>query len=354
MSISWLTLWFSLAINATDGLSVWEFRDGPRYAVQGLYPLRTHPTYKDGFGHNLPNRLFVTSPNMASIPDISKDPFPIQVRADGRFATSDFTLFPQWYAEGTYYLPYVRRKPTVDNDPYAVMWHQLSKEDFIKEGAVGGMGKLSDHLASTFADLRRDLMAKIREVAISGRHTREELKELHFCERGMHLSSVSLICAVQSYEGILLTATSFQRYFLETLACYEYLTYWKNLPVNDSNKPRPLAHVMGALTVEVEIAVRLFDEGVPVWLARHPSCFPLSTILLNEVSPTVDEMELKLLAGSAVIWAGEAGAFRNRVCQSLRMANINLGHSAYRALPGRFVTVANQGWFFISKFIKLH
>lgn len=55
---------------------------------------------------------------------------------------------------------------------------------------------------------------------------------------------------------------------------------------------------------------------------------------------------LDLLPGSAVIWGGHAGAFCNRVCQSLCSANIDLGHSAYEAGPGHFVTVANQGWSF--------
>lgn len=193
------------------------------------------------------------------------------------------------------------------------------------------------------ADLRRDLMAQIRVVELSGNHTPKELKELLFCERGMHHASIALLCAPQTYEGVLLTVTSFQRYFLETLACYEYLTYWEDLPATCADEPRPLANVMGALTPELEVAIRLFDQGVPVWLVRHASCFPNSTILVHCVEPSLDEMELKLLPGSAVIWGGEGGAFRNRVCQSLRMANIRLGHSAYQALPGRFVTVANQG-----------
>jgi len=285
---------------------------------------------------------------MMTIPDIGKDPYQIQVRADGRFATADFTLFPQWYAEGTDYFPYVRKKP-VDNDPYDIIWYNISNRDFIgEEGSIsGGMGRLSRHLSESFADLSRDLMGKVKKQVISGQHTKEELKDILFCQHGMQFASLTLLHAPQNYEGVLLTVTSFQRYFLETLACYEYLTYWKDMPMNVSDEPRRTAHVIGALTYEVEVAMNLFDKGVPVWLVRHASSFPLTTILVNEVRPALDPMVLELLPGSAVIWGGDSGAFRNRVCQSLRMASINLGHSAYQAAPGRFVTVANQGWFLI-------
>ena len=290
---------------------------------------------------------------MLTIPAFDKDHYQIQVRADGRFATADFTLFPQWYAEGTKYLPFVRKKPVNDEGSMSLLWHKFSTKDFdMEEGStVGGMGRLAGHLASAFADLRSKLMAKIKKEASTEKYTKEELKDLLFCQRGMHFASVALLHAPQNYEGVLLTATQFQRYYLETLACFEYLTYWKDMLPNTSSEPRPVAHVVGALTPEVEVTIDLFDKGIPVWLVRHPSVFPLSTVLVNEVWPTLDPMELDLLPGSAVLWAGDACAFRNRVCQSLRMANINLGHSAYQATPGRFVTIANQGWSLFFKFI---
>jgi hypothetical protein len=305
-----------------------------------------HRTGIDDDGHEVPARVFVTSPNMLTIPDFGRDRYPIQVRADGRFATADFTLFPQWYAEGTKYLPYVRKKPILAADlEKTYIWHNISEKDFIREeGSVaGGMGRLSTPIAESFAEMTFELMSRIRNGELSSKFPAEDLRDLYFCMRGMHFASIGLLHGPQNYQGILLTVTHFQRYYLETLACYEYLTRWRDMPPNTSSQARKVQHVMGALTPDVEVAIDLFDKGVPVWLVRHASMFPLSTILINEVSPTLDPMELDLLPGSAVIWAGDAGAFRNRVCQSLRMASINLGHSAYQATPGRFVTVANQG-----------
>ena len=287
---------------------------------------------------------------MTTVPNIFRDPLVIQVRQDGRFDTSDFTIFPQWFAEGTYYLPYVRKEPTPENlanDPYALVWYSMQRTDFVREpgSVLGGMGRLSSSLADSFATLRKDFMAKIKEEVLSGKHTAQELKELKFCECGMHFASIALICAPQSYEGVLLTVTSFQRYFLETLACYEYLTHWKQLEANQSNEPRVPAHVIGTLTTDIQLAIEFFDLGIPFWLVRHPEDFALSTIVRAVVDPSPEPAEVPPMHGSAIIWSGPAGAFRNRVCQSLRMGNINLGHSAYQASPGRFITVGNQSAF---------
>jgi hypothetical protein len=221
----------------------------------------------------------------------------------------------------------------------------MTRKDFVKEDGSehGGMGRLSESLASEWTRLRKELYAKIGDKEASGKHKAEDLKELNFCKTGMLLSSVALNCAPQNYDGVLLTVTSFQRYCLETLACYEYLTYWRDLPANDTDDPRPVAHVMGTFTVEVKTAIRFFDQGVPVWLVRTPRDFPLTTVILNVIEPTLDdEIELEFLPSSVSLWSGNTGSFRNRVCQSLRMANINLGHAAYQAQPGPFLPVMNQ------------
>jgi len=335
---------FPSALHATDALSAYELGGFPKYKIPGL-----ETAFMDVDDHEkpIPQHFFITSPNMTTIPDITKDTAVVRVRKDGRFATADFTLFPQWYAVGTYYLPYVRKKPQ-DDDPYASIWYNVTHKDFVREtgSSIGGMGRLSESLASLWTKLRRDLMAKIKIEVASGKHSTQELKELLFCERGMQFASITLVCAPQTYEAILLTATSFQRYFLETLACYEYLTHWKDLPANPNDEPRAVAHVIGTLTVEVEVAVELYDKGVPVWLVRRPPDFPLSTTIVNLVYPTIEPMEFEFLHGSVALWSGPAGAFRNRVCQSLRMSNIQLGHSAYHAPAGPYLPVNNQSSYF--------
>ncbi|KAF8961246.1 hypothetical protein BDZ97DRAFT_1588305, partial [Flammula alnicola] len=73
----------------------------------------------------------------------------------------------------------------------------------------------------------------------------------------------------------LLTLTSFQRHFLECLACFEYITIYKQRPLNDSGEPHPLNKgLIGAVTCHLEIANQLYYMGVPVWLVRPPGAIP--------------------------------------------------------------------------------
>ena len=200
---------FPSALHATDALSAHELGRFPQYKIPGL---ETGFMDVDRHGHPIPQHYFITSPNMTTIPDITKDTSVVRVRKDGRFATADFTLFPQWFAIGTYYLPYVRKKPQEADNPYASIWYNVTHHDFVREtgSSIGGMGRLSESLASLWTKLRRDLMAKIKTEAASGKHSTQELKELRFCERGMQFASVTLVCTPQTYEAVLLTATSFQ------------------------------------------------------------------------------------------------------------------------------------------------
>ena len=154
------------------------------------------------------------------------------------------------------------------------------------------------------------------------------------------------MCVPQSYKGILLTVTSFQRYFLETLACYEYLMHWKTLEGNQSDEPCIPAHVIGTLTHDIQLATEFFNLGIPVWLVQHPEDFALSTIVRATVEPSCEPAKLSPMLDSAIIWLGATGAFCNCVCQSLRMSNISLGHSAYQALLGCYIIVGNQSVFF--------
>lgn len=82
-----------------------------------------------------------------------------------------------------------------------------------------------------------DIMVKVKIKAKSEKHKPKEVRDLYFCEHGMQFMLVCLICAPQTYKGVLLTVISFQRYFLETLAYYKYLMYWKELGPNLLDKP---------------------------------------------------------------------------------------------------------------------
>ena len=337
------------ALTATDALVICELPGKLCYPVLGFHVFGPQETHVNDNNHRLPDHYFISSPNMETVPNIFRDPFVTQVHQDGRFGTSDFTIFPQWFAEGTYYLPYMCKKPTPENlanDPYTLIQYDMSRRDWVPEqgSVIGGMGWLASHLVDSFTRLRKEFMAKIKVDLMQ--YTPEELKELKFCKHGMWFASIALMCTPQSYKGTLLTVTSFQWYFLETLVCYKYLTHWKKLGGNLADEPCTLTHVIGTMTVDIQLVIEFFDLGIPVWLVQHPADLPLLTIVRAVVDPSHKPPDLAPMDGSSILWSGPAGAFHNWVCQSLRMANINLGHSAYQALPGHFITVGNQSGYF--------
>jgi hypothetical protein len=54
---------------------------------------------------------FITSPNIDFIPSNRYDNNNVWIRHNERYYIHDFTLYSQWYFEGTYYLPFVLRRP---------------------------------------------------------------------------------------------------------------------------------------------------------------------------------------------------------------------------------------------------
>lgn len=82
-----------------------------------------------------------------------------------------------------------------------------------------------------------NIMVKVKVKAESEKHKPEEVKNFYFCEYEMQFMLVCLIYAPQTYEKVLLTVILFQKYFLETLACYKYLMYWKELKPDLLDKP---------------------------------------------------------------------------------------------------------------------
>ena len=53
---------------------------------------------------HIPLGVIITSPNMDYILDFSHDYHDIWIQEDGCYYVHDFTLYPQWYFKGTYYM----------------------------------------------------------------------------------------------------------------------------------------------------------------------------------------------------------------------------------------------------------
>jgi hypothetical protein len=211
----------------------------------------------------------------------------------------------------------------------------LARNDFEDErgSVVDDVGRIKRSLLDDIGKVRRDLSLKIRDCIREQKHPQEKYAELRYCERGMHFAAVILATAAQSYIMTLATFTSFQRYYLEALACYEYLTIWKPLMVSISPYERQPVNtsLMGALTWQLDVAENFAQLGVPVWLLRTPASVTSSTnieSLVGMISPEMAGLVESFNKATPITMVSEPSAKRNRACQALRLANIDLGHAA--------------------------
>jgi hypothetical protein len=287
---------------------------------------------------DLPSDLIVTSPNMDFIPALRYDLSDVWIRADGRYGVHDFTLYPQWYFEGTYYLPFIPRKPPADvlkDHEYALAWYDPRPEDFRLEGRGEGgeveVGRFRQDLVDAFLVMRKKLSEKVDDLAHELKPQPGELNEMRHSQRGMIFASVILDCAPQNKIMTLLTATSFQRHFLETLACYTYFKDFVPRKFTGSVEPHPVdKRLMGTLTASLQVAQEMHQLGVPVWLIRRPFAISRFMNVGSEVYLREPEFEMRILAGTVRVHHGGPSAVRNRVCQALRIKSIRIDHSAYK------------------------
>jgi len=291
----------------------------------------------------VPLGLIITTPNMDYVPDFTHDRRDVWIAENGRYFVHDFTLYPQWYFEGTYYMPFVTRRPN-DEDlkghEYALAWYDIRERDFCKEGGAGGVevGRLRKDLVAGFTAMRKALTAQVDELVGRGDLQEIQIREMLHSRRGMHFAQVALDCAPQDYLMTLLTATSFQRHFLETLACYTYFTkfYPRTLSNDLTNHPVDLS-LMGTVTCSLDAAIQLNQLGVPVWLVRPPEAISKTMNVESRVHERcIDRSRLveRSYPGTVCVFSGRPSAIRNRVCQALRLKNIQIPHSAYEMQPG--------------------
>jgi hypothetical protein len=279
---------------------------------------------------------------MDYIPDFTRDYLDVWIREDGRYFVHDFTLYPQWYFEGTYYMPFVTRRPSdedLEGHEYALAWYDIRDRDFCREGEAGAqVGRLRKDLVAGFTAMRKALSVKVDELVGRGDLQEFQLREMLHSKRGMHFAQVALDCAPQDYLMTLLTTTSFQRHFLETLACYTYFTkyYPRTLSNIFTNHPVDLS-LMGTITSSLDVAIQLNQLGVPVWLVRPPEAISKTMNVESHVfNRTIDLSRLvpRVYPGTVCVFSGRPSAVRNRVCQALRLKNIQIPHSAYEMQPG--------------------
>jgi len=284
-----------------------------------------------------PTGLFMTSPNMDFIPSIIHNTNQVWIRQNGRYFVHDFTLYPQWYFEGTYYMPFVFRRPSVDAldaHEYALAWYDLKQQDFQREGRGDvQVGKLRQDLIDGLKAMRLKLSdlvnLLVKELDPS------QVNEMRHSQRGMWFASIALDIAAQDNLMTLLTFTSFQRHFLETLACYTYFKEFAPRRFTGNVDPHPVdLRLMGTFTCSLQVAQDMHQLGVPFWLVRRPVGISKNMNVGSNVNlRDPDEHCVRtIFAGTIRAHNGPPTAVRNRVCQTLRIENIQIDHSAYHGM----------------------
>ena len=200
------------------------------------------------------------------------------------------------------------------------------------------VGMLRKDLVAAFSDIRKRLASKLDEVIAQGGWGEIQLREMRHSQRGMHFALVALQCAPQDFLMTLLTATSFQRHFLEALACHTYLMKYLPRKLSGDFGIHPVdPSLMGTITSRLDVAMELNQLGVPVWLVRPPEAISKSMNIESCVySRDIDKEHVveRRYPGTVCAFYGYPSAIRNRVCQALRIRNIELPHSAYEMQPG--------------------
>lgn len=70
-----------------------------------------------------------------------------------------------------------------------------------------------------------------------------------------------------------------------------------------------MAHVVGTVIYEMQLAIEFFELGVLVWLVWPTAAFFPLIIIRNVVYSTLDPMELKFMDDFAVLWSGPSMLF---------------------------------------------
>lgn len=292
--------------------------------------------------YKVPLTFFATTPNARTIPFFTQDTLETFIRKNGRFWTHDYSLWPQWYFPGTKHLAFVRRRPS-DEDlvihPLGLIWYDLQEADFIQEpGSISDIVRVRAGVSDGFIALRNELDDKIA-VMIGERPylSPGDLRDLRFAQHGMKMTSVLLSFAPQSRLMTLLSATTFQRFYLETLAYYDYFVKWEERMLTPRDTPHPVDDsVIGLVTGQQDVAQTYYYMGVPVWLIRRASAMTADIRVRSVVSPTTNYpgMEHEQYPNTIKIFQSIPSPLRNRVSVSLRVANVVFGPSSREYHPG--------------------
>ena len=118
---------------------------------------------------------------------------------------------------------------STSHPPLQFVWYNLEATDYVPEpGSVADLFRVHTAISDEFYKLRKELDQKIEALVASQPYlTPANLCDMRFAQHGMLMSGTLLSFAAQSRLMTLLNVTTFQRFYLETLAFYDSFTKWE-------------------------------------------------------------------------------------------------------------------------------
>ena len=210
----------------------------------------------------------------------------VTLRADACYGLDDPTLWPQPGFEFFCHLGSIPRKPEDPNDSLSIMWWDPTSDYFKSIGgsSIGGLDELSKSKLVTLQKMLSCIEARIEDHKAAVPKTN---KLLLLLVRAMQDSFAHLNSLKTTFPEMTLAVTEFQRYYLETLGCLDYLKIHK--PCMEGTRPpaESVENCIGAFTHNLHTVQQFYNAGLPVRFLRPSSDWddPIICNILEIVTP---------------------------------------------------------------------
>ena len=210
----------------------------------------------------------------------------VKLCADARYGLDNPTLWPQPWVEFFCHLGSIPKKPEDPNDSLSIMWWDPTSDDFKSFGgsSIGGLGELLKSKLVTLQKMLSSIEARIEDHKAAVPKTN---KHLLLLVRTMQDSFARLNSLKTMFTEMMLAVTEFQKYYLETLSCLDYLKIHK--PRMEGTRPlaESVDNCIGAFTHNPHTVQQFYNAGLPVWFLRPSSDWdnPITCNILDIFTP---------------------------------------------------------------------
>jgi hypothetical protein len=193
-----------------------------------------------------------------------------------RYGDDDPLLWPQPYVMSECHLPAIPLRPGA-GDPTAVMWWQLTRDDFVLStaGIVTGVGLIHGTKLAQISRLVNSLQSRTRAYLNDEKFPRKA-EGATILLNVLKQAMIKLESLPMSLQQAGFCVSHVQQLYLELVALLDYMTIYK--PRIDGRIPiaSQVACTVGAITENPSVAQDFIRAGLPVWLIRSYKEVPVT------------------------------------------------------------------------------